>query len=276
MCFQHRTYYVCQRCETRMYDGPSRRERCAQAQLTRRDCTFLEPGSDRPLGAGDLCDVCFNVEQNNLHRHEAQSQPRPRGGGGHQPPSDVSDDLPLPPNRPVRPVDEDNYHPHQRQGPRGREREPRDHRGEEYDAETISLEALSIGDPHERPHERTRERERDRRFNDNNHRSGRHQRDDREWDQRRNNPHVVESTWRPSNNHHGHGGRRASTDSQPPSYTASTSNWTGWSRDSYGPLGIIRTRDEDGSLEVSGPLFRLGGKVKKDKSGRLVQERRRR
>ncbi|KAK5239270.1 hypothetical protein LTS06_012844, partial [Exophiala xenobiotica] len=150
------------------------------------------------------------------------------------------------------------------------------HRGEEYDAETISLEALSIGDPHERPHERTRERERDRRFNDNNHRSGRHQRDDREWDQRRNNPHVVESTWRPSNNHHNHGGRRASTDSQPPSYTASTSNWTGWSRDSYGPLGIIRTRDEDGSLEVSGPLFRLGGKVKKDKSGRLVQERRRR
>ncbi|KAK5443363.1 hypothetical protein LTS15_010708 [Exophiala xenobiotica] len=283
MCFQHSTYYVCPRCETRMYDGPSRRERCPQAQLSRRDCTFLEPGSDRPLGAADLCDVCFNVEQNNLRRHEAQSQPRRNNGaGGRQPPSDISDDLPLPPDRPVRPLDEDDYHPHQRQGPRGREREqvprprPRDHRGEEYDAETISLEALSIGDPHERPHERSRERESGRRFNDNNHRSGRHQRDDREWDQRRNNPHVVESTWRPSNNHHNHGGRRASTDSQPPSYSASTSNWTGRSREAYGPFGLIRTRDEDGYVEVSSPFLRPGAKVKKDESGRLVQERRKR
>jgi hypothetical protein len=41
-------------------------------------------------------------------------------------------------------------------------------------------------------------------------------------------------------------------------------------------LGIIRTRDENGYVEVSSPLFRLGSKVKKDKSGRLVQERRRR
>ncbi|KIW49003.1 hypothetical protein PV05_10720 [Exophiala xenobiotica] len=287
MCFLHRTFFLCPRCEARIYEGPVSRERCDEAQLRRRICALLQPGSDDLRGAADLCDECRNDDYNNLHGPETQPRPRPRPqpervAGGHQPPSDVSDDLPLPPDRPVRPLDEGNYHPHQREPRRGREQPPRprprpqDH-GAKYDDETISLESLSVRDPHERDYEH----EPEQRGNDNNNNNNRgrqqrgrdHERDrEQEWDRRRNPP-VVESTWKPSKNHNHNIPGRSWTDSQPPSYYSGSIS-TGRSREGRGPLGIIRTRDEDGHSEISFPLLRPGSKVKKDGSGRLVQERR--
>ena len=184
MCSEHHTVFLCPRCEGPFYEGSVDLERCLLAQFRRRDCTIPERGCDKLFGARDLCDRCFNDEQNTRPPPPPPTQPQPRPGpqdnrpDGHRPPSDVSGDLPLPPNRPLNP----------------------------------------------------------------------------------NQP------------------RRPWTGSYPPSYdSGSNSDWTGHSsRVSHGPLRIVRTKDEDGHPEISFPGIRPGIKVKKDRSGKLVQVRRKR
>ncbi|KAL6245533.1 hypothetical protein RBB50_007532 [Rhinocladiella similis] len=311
MCFDHPVSYICHRCEARILGGGYVRTLCPEGERTQRECQIPVLGAEELREARDLCSRCLNNTRNEAryqqpgpqefesqhqpppyqqqHQHgtrarspsRERTRPRPQfdhshhgdGNGGGSPLEEfdnlsLSDDRSLPPDRSMPARDRDDDLRQYRQDRQSQNHHDRAHTtlrgggGERYAArpqghwdntDTNSIQSVSDYD-----HGRGRQLNPSRDYNTKDPR--RHGREDN-----------IGTRHRDTRDRYKWDYYDRDTDSLRPSSRSSCSGSTGWSRQTQGPYGIMRTTDEYGVPEVTVPVIPWA-KIKKEGS-RLVQVR---